>query len=52
MESVFLSQGAAVWNRPACLVHAGGDAVATIGFHRGGAAAERAEKGDCRKTGE
>ena len=34
------------------LVNPGSDAVTAVGFDRGGAAAERPEKNDGRKTGE
>jgi hypothetical protein len=55
MESIFsrASQGAAVSNRPSLpLVDACRDAVPAVGFDRGGAAAERAQEDDRRKTGE
>ena len=40
------------WTPTENLVNPGGDAVAAVGFNGGGAAAERPEKNDGRKTGE
>ena len=56
MESIFLIGGTALsrprWTPTENLVNPGGDAVTAVGFDRGAATAEGAEKNDGRKTGE